>query len=134
MKTTEFGDYSALWRELWVTKRYLMRHLGLSERTLYRMRKTERVRYVIYRGRCHYSKEDIQKALARNYSWQGRKSLRAYKAVRYTPLEDWVRSREVAARLGVSERRLHTLRSNGTMGYSRLGKVILYISGDAVMR
>lgn len=47
-----------------------------------------------------------------------------------TPLEDWLRKEDVLDLLNISERTLQTLRSNGTMPYTKLGGIIFYKRSD----
>lgn len=47
-----------------------------------------------------------------------------------TPLEDWLRKEDVLDMLNISERTLQTLRSNGTMPYTKLGGIIFYKRSD----
>lgn len=47
-----------------------------------------------------------------------------------TPLEDWVTGAVVEDMLDVSTRRLQTLRSNGSLPYSKLGGKVYYKRAD----
>ena len=46
------------------------------------------------------------------------------------PLEDWLDSHDVIALLHISPRTLHTLRRNGTLPYSQLGRKIYHKRSD----
>jgi len=50
--------------------------------------------------------------------------------IEQTPLEDWLDSQDVMQALHISKRTLQTLRSNGTLPYSRIGNKIYYLRGD----
>ena len=50
--------------------------------------------------------------------------------IRHTPLEDWLDSHEVKKLLKISERTLQTLRSNGTLAYSKLNGKLYYRRQD----
>jgi len=52
------------------------------------------------------------------------------KLVEYSFLEDWVDSQDVMQALHISPRTLQTLRSNGTLPYSRIGNKIYYLKKD----
>ena len=52
------------------------------------------------------------------------------KLVEYSFLEDWIDSQDVMQALHISPRTLQTLRSNGTLPYSRIGNKIYYIKKD----
>ena len=45
-------------------------------------------------------------------------------------LEDWIDSQDVMQALHISPRTLQTLRSNGTLPYSRIGNKIYYLRRD----
>jgi len=47
-----------------------------------------------------------------------------------TPLSDWLDSQDVMQALHISPRTLQTLRSNGTLPYSRIGNKIYYLKKD----
>lgn len=47
-------------------------------------------------------------------------------------LEDWIDSQDVMQALHISPRTLQTLRSNGTLPYSRIGKKIYYRRQDII--
>jgi len=47
-----------------------------------------------------------------------------------TPLEDWVDSQIVMQALHISPRTLQTLRTNGTLPYSRIGRKLFYKRSD----
>jgi len=47
-----------------------------------------------------------------------------------TPLADWLDSQDVMQALHISLRTLQTLRSNGTLPYSRIGSKIYYLRRD----
>jgi hypothetical protein len=49
-----------------------------------------------------------------------------------TPLEDWLDSQDVMQALHISPRTLQTLRSNGTLPYSRIGNKIYYLKQDII--
>ena len=46
------------------------------------------------------------------------------------PLEDWLDSYDVTTLLHISSRTLHTLRTNGTLPYSQLGRKIYHKRSD----
>ena len=50
--------------------------------------------------------------------------------IQHTPLEDWLDSNEVKKLLKISERTLQTLRSNGTLAYSKLNGKLYYRRQD----
>jgi len=50
--------------------------------------------------------------------------------VEYSFLEDWIDSQDVMQALHISPRTLQTLRSNGTLPYSRIGNKIYYLKKD----
>jgi hypothetical protein len=52
------------------------------------------------------------------------------KLVEYSFLEDWIDSQDVMQALHISPRTLQTLRSNGTLPYSRIGNKIYYLRCD----
>jgi hypothetical protein len=52
------------------------------------------------------------------------------KLVEYSFLEDWIDSQDVMQALHISPRTLQTLRSNGTLPYSRIGNKIYYLKQD----
>jgi len=52
------------------------------------------------------------------------------KLVEYSFLEDWIDSQDVMQALHISPRTLQTLRSNGTLPYSRIGNKIYYRRQD----
>jgi hypothetical protein len=54
------------------------------------------------------------------------------KLVEYSFLEDWIDSQDVMQALHVSPRTLQTLRSNGTLPYSRIGNKIYYLRRDII--
>ncbi|MDR3235630.1 MAG: helix-turn-helix domain-containing protein [Prevotellaceae bacterium] len=56
----------------------------------------------------------------------------AYFAQSETPLEDWVDAQDVMQALHISPRTLQTLRSNGTLPYSRIGNKIYYRRQDII--
>jgi hypothetical protein len=47
-----------------------------------------------------------------------------------TPLSDWLDNQDVMQALHISTRTLQTLRSNGTLPYSRIGNKIYYKRSD----
>ena len=47
-----------------------------------------------------------------------------------TPLEDWIDSQIVMQSLHISPRTLQTLRTNGTLPYSRIGRKLYYKRSD----
>jgi len=47
-----------------------------------------------------------------------------------TPLDDWVDSQIVMQALYISPRTLQTLRTNGTLPYSRIGRKLFYKRSD----
>jgi hypothetical protein len=47
-----------------------------------------------------------------------------------TPLTDWLDNQDVMQALHISPRTLQTLRSNGTLPYSRIGNKIYYLKSD----
>jgi hypothetical protein len=47
-------------------------------------------------------------------------------------LEDWIDSQDVMQALHISQRTLQTLRSNGTLPYSRIGNKIYYRKKDII--
>jgi hypothetical protein len=51
-------------------------------------------------------------------------------AVPDTPLEDWLDNQDVMQALHISPRTLQTLRSNGTLPFSRIGNKIYYRRQD----
>ena len=46
------------------------------------------------------------------------------------PLEDWIDNQDVMQLLHISQRTLQTLRSNGTLPFSRIGNKIYYRRSD----
>jgi hypothetical protein len=52
------------------------------------------------------------------------------KLMEYSFLEDWIDSQDVMQALHISPRTLQTLRSNGTLPYSRIGNKIYYLRRD----
>jgi hypothetical protein len=52
------------------------------------------------------------------------------KLVEYSFLEDWIDNQDVMQTLHISPRTLQTLRSNGTLPYSRIGNKIYYLRKD----
>jgi hypothetical protein len=52
------------------------------------------------------------------------------KLVEYSFLEDWIDAQDVMQALHISPRTLQTLRSNGTLPYSRIGNKIYYLRRD----
>jgi len=52
--------------------------------------------------------------------------------VEYSFLEDWIDSQVVMQKLHISPRTLQTLRSNGTLPYSRIGNKIYYLHKDII--
>ena len=52
--------------------------------------------------------------------------------VEYSFLEDWIDSQDVMQALHISPRTLQTLRSNGTLLYSRIGNKIYYLKKDII--
>ena len=52
------------------------------------------------------------------------------KLVEHTALEDWLDNQDVSNMLHVSPRTLQTLRSNGTLPFSRIGGKIYYLRRD----
>ncbi|KAA6303268.1 MAG: hypothetical protein EZS26_000539 [Candidatus Ordinivivax streblomastigis] len=52
------------------------------------------------------------------------------KLVEYSFLEDWIDAQDVMQALHISSRTLQTLRSNGTLPYSRIGNKIYYLKQD----
>ena len=49
-----------------------------------------------------------------------------------TPLADWIDSQDVMQALHISPRTLQTLRSNGTLPFSRIGNKIYYLKQDII--
>lgn len=49
-----------------------------------------------------------------------------------TPLEDWLDNQDVMQALHISPRTLQTLRSNGTLPFSRIGNKIYYRRQDII--
>jgi len=49
-----------------------------------------------------------------------------------TPLEDWLDNQDVMQALHISLRTLQTLRTNGTLPHSRIGKKIYYRRQDLI--
>ena len=49
-----------------------------------------------------------------------------------TPLKDWLDNQDVMQTLHISPRTLQTLRSNGTLPYSRIGNKIYYRRQDII--
>jgi hypothetical protein len=47
-----------------------------------------------------------------------------------TPLEDWLDNQDVMHQLHISPRTLQTLRSNGTLPFSRIGNKLYYRRAD----
>jgi hypothetical protein len=47
-----------------------------------------------------------------------------------TPLSDWLDNQDVMQTLHISPRTLQTLRSNGTLPYSRIGNKMYYLKKD----
>jgi hypothetical protein len=47
-----------------------------------------------------------------------------------TPLSDWLDNQDVMQALRISPRTLQTLRSNGTLPHSRIGKKLYYKRSD----
>jgi hypothetical protein len=52
------------------------------------------------------------------------------KLIEYSFFEDWIDSQDVMQALHISPRTLQTLRSNGTLPYSRIGNKIYYLRRD----
>lgn len=52
------------------------------------------------------------------------------KVIDYAHLEDWIDCYEVMHILRISYRTLQTLRSNGTIPFSRIGKKVYYLRQD----
>lgn len=50
--------------------------------------------------------------------------------IEHTPLEDWLDGNEVKKLLKISERTLQTLRSNGTLAYSKVSGKLYYRRQD----
>lgn len=50
--------------------------------------------------------------------------------VEYTFLEDWIDGQDVMQRLHISPRTLQTLRTNGTLPFTRIGNKIYYLRQD----
>lgn len=48
----------------------------------------------------------------------------------YAFLEDWIDGQEVMQKLHISPRTLQTLRSNGTVPYTRIGHKLYYLKAD----
>jgi len=51
-------------------------------------------------------------------------------SVEQTKLSDWLDNQDVMQALHISKRTLQTLRSNGTLPYSRIGSKIYYLRSD----
>jgi len=49
-----------------------------------------------------------------------------------TPLSDWLDNQDVMLALHISPRTLQTLRSNGTLPFSRIGNKIYYFKQDII--
>jgi predicted DNA-binding transcriptional regulator AlpA len=49
-----------------------------------------------------------------------------------TPFEDWIDNQDVMQTLHISRRTLYTLRSNGTLPFSRIGNKIYYHQQDII--
>ena len=47
-----------------------------------------------------------------------------------TPLEDWLDNQDVMQALHISQRTLQTLRTNGTLPFSRIGRKLYYKRSD----
>jgi len=52
--------------------------------------------------------------------------------IEYSFLEDWIDSQDVMQALHISPRTLQTLRSNGTLPFSRIGNKIYYLRRDII--
>ena len=52
------------------------------------------------------------------------------KLVEHSFLEDWIDSQDVMQTLHISPRTLQTLRTNGTLPFSRIGRKIYYLKSD----
>lgn len=52
------------------------------------------------------------------------------KVINYARLEDWLDCIDVMQMLRISYRTLQTLRSNGTIPFSRIGKKVYYLRQD----
>jgi len=50
--------------------------------------------------------------------------------IEQTPLTDWLDNQDVMQALHISKRTLQTLRTNGTLPYSRIGNKIYYLKSD----
>lgn len=50
--------------------------------------------------------------------------------IEHALLEDWIDGQEVMQRLHISPRTLQTLRSNGTIPYTRIGNKLYYLRQD----
>ena len=53
-----------------------------------------------------------------------------FNVIAKTPLEDWIDNQDVMNTLYISQRTLQTLRSNGTMKFSKFGNKIYYRRQD----
>lgn len=53
-----------------------------------------------------------------------------HQPVGQTPLEEWIDNQNVMQLLHISPRTLQTLRSNGTLPFSRIGKKLYYRRAD----
>lgn len=58
------------------------------------------------------------------------KSCPFYQPVEQTPLEEWLDNQDVMQTLHISPRTLQTLRSNGTLPFSRIGNKLFYRRAD----
>jgi len=61
-----------------------------------------------------------------------RADLRVCPSSDHTPLKDWLDNQDVMQALHISPRTLQTLRSNGTLPYSRIGNKIYYRRQDII--
>lgn len=66
----------------------------------------------------------------RGYDFDSLSSDQISNLVRHTALEDWLTGDDVQKMLNISERTLQTLRSNGTLAYSKLNGKLYYCRQD----
>lgn len=80
-------------------------------------------------GNCIYVSPSLAELIR-----QGKLSVDDIKHIRKeianTPIEDWIENHEAMRLLGICMRKLQTLRSNGTIPYSRIGNTIYYRRQD----
>lgn len=58
------------------------------------------------------------------------KAFASLQPMEQTPLEDWLDNQDVMHQLHISPRTLQTLRSNGTLPFSRIGNKLYYRRAD----